>query len=78
MIAACNRGRDASPSNYDEISLWSGGSAMGLAVEIIGLVVFLGAHVFVSMRERRAALIASIGGVRIWFVHAGICYRSCF
>jgi uncharacterized membrane protein len=41
--------------------LWSGGSAMGLAVEIIGLVVFLGAHVFVSMRERRAALIASIG-----------------
>jgi uncharacterized membrane protein len=34
---------------------------MGLAVEIIGLVVFLGAHGFVSMRERRAALIATIG-----------------
>ncbi len=34
---------------------------MGLAVEIIGLVVFLGAHVFVSMRDRRAALISSIG-----------------
>jgi len=34
---------------------------MGLAVEIIGLVVFLGAHGFVSMRERRAGLIATIG-----------------
>jgi len=34
---------------------------MGLAIEIIGLVVFLGAHVFVSMRDRRAALISSIG-----------------
>jgi uncharacterized membrane protein len=34
---------------------------MGLAIEIIGLVVFLGAHVFVSMRDRRAALIASVG-----------------
>jgi uncharacterized membrane protein len=34
---------------------------MGLAVEIIGLVVFLGAHVFVSMRGHRAALIAKFG-----------------
>ena len=34
---------------------------MGLAVEILGLVVFLGAHVFVSLRDRRAALIAKIG-----------------
>jgi len=34
---------------------------MGLAVEILGLVVFLGAHVFVTMRDRRAALVASIG-----------------
>jgi uncharacterized membrane protein len=34
---------------------------MGLAVEILGLVVFLGAHVFVTMRGRRAALIAKIG-----------------
>jgi uncharacterized membrane protein len=34
---------------------------MGLAVEIIGLVVFLGAHVFVSMRGHRAALIARFG-----------------
>jgi uncharacterized membrane protein len=34
---------------------------MGLAVEIIGLVVFLGAHVFVSMRGHRAALIARLG-----------------
>jgi uncharacterized membrane protein len=34
---------------------------MGLAVEILGLVIFLGPHVFVSMRDRRAALIAKIG-----------------
>ena len=34
---------------------------MGLAVEILGLVVFLGAHVFVTMRDRRAALVAGIG-----------------
>ena len=34
---------------------------MGLAVEILGLVVFLGAHVFVSRRSERAALVARIG-----------------
>ena len=34
---------------------------MGLAVEIVGLVVFLGAHVFVSMRKERDALIAKVG-----------------
>jgi uncharacterized membrane protein len=34
---------------------------MGLALEIIGLIVFLGAHVFVSMRDRRAALVSRIG-----------------
>jgi len=34
---------------------------MGLAVEILGLVVFLGAHTFVSMRQGRAALITGIG-----------------
>ncbi len=34
---------------------------MGLAVEILGLVIFLGAHVFVTMRDRRANLIAAIG-----------------
>jgi uncharacterized membrane protein len=34
---------------------------MGLAVEILGLAVFLGAHVFVTMRDRRAALIAKVG-----------------
>jgi uncharacterized membrane protein len=34
---------------------------MGLAVEIIGLVVFLGAHVFVSMRGHRAKLVARLG-----------------
>jgi uncharacterized membrane protein len=34
---------------------------MGLAVEILGLVLFLGAHVFVSMRNRREVLISSMG-----------------
>jgi uncharacterized membrane protein len=34
---------------------------MGLAVEILGLVIFLGAHAFVTMRERRAALITRLG-----------------
>ncbi len=34
---------------------------MGLIVEILGLVVFLGAHVFVSMRDERAALISKVG-----------------
>jgi uncharacterized membrane protein len=34
---------------------------VGLAEEILGLVVFLAAHVFVTMRDRRAALVARIG-----------------
>jgi uncharacterized membrane protein len=34
---------------------------MGLAVEILGLVIFLGAHVFVTMRDRRATLVARLG-----------------
>src|SRR5580700_3613038 len=34
---------------------------MGLAVEILGLVIFLGSHVFVTMRERRAVLVARLG-----------------
>ena len=34
---------------------------MGLAIEILGLVLFLGAHVFVSLRKNRAVLISSLG-----------------
>jgi uncharacterized membrane protein len=34
---------------------------MGLFVEILGLVIFLGPHVFVSMRNERAAFISKIG-----------------
>src|SRR5271155_2963450 len=34
---------------------------MGLAVEILGLVIFLGAHVFVTMRDERATLVAKMG-----------------
>ncbi len=34
---------------------------MGLAVLILGLVVFLGVHVFTTLRDQRAELIARIG-----------------
>ena len=34
---------------------------MGLAVLVLGLVIFLGAHVFVTMRGARTALIARLG-----------------
>src|SRR5271169_1824062 len=34
---------------------------MGLAVEVIGLVIFLGTHVFVTMRDERALIVARIG-----------------
>ncbi len=34
---------------------------MGLVVEILGLVILLGAHVFVTMRKERATLIAKTG-----------------
>ena len=34
---------------------------MGLAIMIIGLAVFLGAHTFTTMRTQRAALVARLG-----------------
>jgi len=34
---------------------------MGLAILVVGLVVFIGGHVFVTMRAQRAAVIARIG-----------------
>jgi uncharacterized membrane protein len=34
---------------------------MGLAVLFLGLVVFIGAHLFVTMRAQRAAVIARVG-----------------
>src|SRR5260370_17149870 len=33
----------------------------GLAILVAGLVVFIGAHVFVTIRDQRAALIGRIG-----------------
>jgi uncharacterized membrane protein len=33
----------------------------GLAILVVGLIIFIGAHVFVTMREPRAALIGRIG-----------------
>ena len=38
---------------------------MGLLVLIIGLIVLLGAHVFVTFRDARAALIARLGTQRL-------------
>ena len=60
-MIGCERTRYALAAKQDEISPSVQRSAMGLAVEILGLVLFLGAHVFVTMRERRAALISRIG-----------------
>lgn len=34
---------------------------MGLGIEILGLVIFLGAHVSVSLRKNRAALVSGLG-----------------
>ena len=34
---------------------------MGLAILVIGLIIFIGSHVFVSMRDERAKLIARLG-----------------
>ena len=34
---------------------------MGLAIEILGLVLFLGAHVLVSLRQNRSVLISKLG-----------------
>ena len=42
---------------------WSGrpGASMGLLVLVIGLAVFIGAHVFITFRDARAAAIARMG-----------------
>ena len=46
---------------------------MGLAILILGLVVFLGTHVFVTLRETRARLIARLGhGYRALFALVAI------
>jgi uncharacterized membrane protein len=46
---------------------------MGLEILILGLVVFLGSHVFVTFRETRAAAIARLGaGYRLLFALVAI------
>lgn len=41
---------------------------MGLAILVLGLVVFIGSHIFVTFRETRAALMARLGvGYRVLF-----------
>jgi len=46
---------------------------MGLAILVLGLVVFLGSHIFVTFRETRAALIAQLGaGYRALFALVAI------
>jgi uncharacterized membrane protein len=39
----------------------NGGSIVGLLVMVVGLVLFLGAHVFTTRREARANAIAAVG-----------------
>ena len=34
---------------------------MGLAILVVGLIIFIGADIFVTYRDHRAALIARIG-----------------
>jgi uncharacterized membrane protein len=48
--------------------------SMGLIVLIIGLVILLGAHVFVTFRQARAGLIAQLGqiGYRVLFAAVAI------
>jgi uncharacterized membrane protein len=47
--------------------------SMGLAILILGLVVFLGAHIFVTFRDRRAKLMAQLGqGYRALFALTAI------
>ncbi len=46
---------------------------MGLAILVLGLIVFLGTHVFVTFRDTRAALIARLGvGYRVLFALVAI------
>jgi uncharacterized membrane protein len=46
---------------------------MGLAILILGLVVFIGSHIFVTFRDTRAALIARLGvGYRVLFALVAI------
>jgi len=40
---------------------------MGLAVLAAGLILFIGAHVFITLRPQRAAAIAAIG----WWPYRG-------
>ena len=50
---------------------------MGLSILILGLLVFLGTHVFVSFRDARADVIARVGaGCLSWGIHAGFACRT--
>jgi uncharacterized membrane protein len=49
----------AAPHGVNAESEWN----MGLSVLILGLLVFLATHVFVSMREARAAALAQLGTI---------------
>jgi uncharacterized membrane protein len=55
------RCRCAFPADDAEISYQEQRLPMGLAIEILGLILFLGAHVFVTMRKQRDVLISGIG-----------------
>ncbi len=50
------------------------GTAMGLAILVLGLIVFLGAHTFVTLRESRAGALKRLGfaGYRVVFSLASL------
>src|SRR5262245_47040996 len=56
LYCACRTARRANVDG-DFGEAW----AMGLAILVLGLVVFLGTHVFVTLRAPRAAVIQQIG-----------------
>src|SRR5262249_30875379 len=57
------------PRRIPSIAAANAGTAMGFSLLILGLIVFLGAHTFVTLRALRAAALGRLGpaGYRIAF-----------
>ena len=44
-------------------------AAMGLVILVLGLLIFIGTHVFVALREQRAAMIALMAAIFVFGVY---------